>query len=115
MNKVYIIIFVFLIFFSISVSGYYDSMGLDTMAYVVAIGLDKGKSNTLKLSVQFALLNNSGSDSSSQSQESSITTVECDSITSGLNLINSYISKNINLSHCKAIVISEELASSRNF
>ena len=47
---------------------------------------------------------------SSQSQKSTITTVDCASIDSGLSLINSYISKKINLSHCKAIVISEELA-----
>ena len=47
---------------------------------------------------------------SSQSQKSTITTVDCASIDSGLSLINSYISKKINLSHCKAIIISEELA-----
>lgn len=47
---------------------------------------------------------------SSQSQSSTITTVDCASIDSGIALINSYISKKINLSHCKAIIISEELA-----
>ena len=47
---------------------------------------------------------------SSQSQESTISTVECGSINSGISLINSYISKKVNLSHCKAIIISEELA-----
>ncbi len=47
---------------------------------------------------------------SSQSQKSTITTVDCASIDSGLALINSYISKKVNLSHCKAIIISEELA-----
>lgn len=47
---------------------------------------------------------------SSQSQESTVETVECATIDSGINLINSYISKKINLSHCKAIVISESLA-----
>ena len=47
---------------------------------------------------------------SSQSQKSTITTVDCASIDSGIALINSYISKKINLSHCKAIIISEELA-----
>ena len=47
---------------------------------------------------------------SSQSQTSTITTVDCASIDSGISLINSYISKKVNLSHCKAIIISEELA-----
>lgn len=47
---------------------------------------------------------------SSQSQKSTITSVDCASIDSGISLVNSYISKKINLSHCKAIIISEELA-----
>ena len=47
---------------------------------------------------------------SSQSQKSTITSVDCNSIDSGIALINSYISKKVNLSHCKAIIISEELA-----
>lgn len=55
---------------------------------------------------------NSGNDSKSSSQFSSTTlsTVECNSIDSGLNLINSYISNQVNLSHVKVIVISEALA-----
>lgn len=47
---------------------------------------------------------------SSQSQKSTVVTVDCSSIDSGISLINSYVSKKLNLSHCKAIVISEELA-----
>lgn len=47
---------------------------------------------------------------SSQSKESTVTTVDCESIDTGIALVNSYISKKVNLSHCKAIVISEELA-----
>ena len=47
---------------------------------------------------------------SSQSKESTVTTVDCSSIDNGIGLVNSYISKKVNLSHCKAIVISEELA-----
>lgn len=49
--------------------------------------------------------------SSSQSKTTTISTVECASINSGLNTINSYVSKRINLSHCKVIIISESLAS----
>ena len=47
---------------------------------------------------------------SSQSQKSTISTVDCASLDSGIALINSYISKKVNLSHCKAIIISEEIA-----
>ena len=68
--------------------------------------------STIKLSLQLATLNSNSSDSSgsSQSENSVLETVECSTIDSGINLINSYISKKVNLSHCKAIVISESLA-----
>lgn len=45
-----------------------------------------------------------------QSTKINISTVECATIDSGMTLINSHISKRISLTHCKEIVISEELA-----
>ena len=48
--------------------------------------------------------------SSTQSNSSTIAAVECSTIDSGISLINSYISKQVNLSHCKAVIISETLA-----
>ena len=56
------------------------------------------------------LLGSNSSESTQQYTSTSITTVECNSIDSGINLINSYISKQVNLSHAKVIVISESLA-----
>ena len=94
-------------------TGCYSAEGLETLGYVVALGIDKGENNKIRLSLQFAILSNSssgGGGSSSQSQESTVSSVDCASIESGISLINSYISKKVNLSHCKAIVISEELA-----
>lgn len=96
-----------------SLTGCYSAEGLETLGYVVALGIDKGENNKIRLSLQFAILSNSSSGSggsSSQSQESTVLSVDCASIESGISLINSYISKKVNLSHCKAIVISEELA-----
>jgi len=40
----------------------------------------------------------------------SYTTVEAPSIYSGLNMINSYVSKQLNMSQIKVLVFSEELA-----
>lgn len=37
-------------------------------------------------------------------------TVECDSIDSGINIINTYVDKKIDLSHCKLLLLSEEIA-----
>lgn len=111
MFKKYISLIIILIISLFSLSGCYDAKGLETLAYVVAIGLDKGEDNILKLSVQFATSGESGKgDSSSQYTGTTLTTVECASFDSGINLINSYISKQVHLSHCKLIVVSEILA-----
>ncbi len=102
-----------IIFFLSTLTGCYDADGIEALGYVVALGIDKGESDKIRLTLQFALLSNSSGGSggsSSQSKESTVTTVDCASIDTGIALVNSYISKKVNLSHCKAIVISEELA-----
>lgn len=111
------IILAIIIILVFSLSGGYNTHNIDELSYVVAIGLDVGINNNLKLSIQLAKPggssdSNSSSSGGSSSQSSSniINSVECSSIESGINLFNSYIAKNINLSHCKVIVISEELA-----
>ena len=113
MKTKFIAILLIMIFCLSTLTGCYSAEGLETLAYAVAVGIDKGENDKIRLSLQFAILSNSSSGSggnSSQSQESTVTTVDCNSIDSGIALINSYISKKVNLSHCKAIVISEELA-----
>ena len=94
-------------------TGCYDAVSIETLAYVIAVGIDKGENNNLKLSFQIAALSNASSSdggSSSQYKSASVISVDCSTIDHGINLINSYISKKINLSHCKAIIISEDLA-----
>lgn len=92
---------------------------IDDFAYVVAIGLDKGINNNLKLTfqtlspAQSSSSNSSNSSSNSGESNSSVitTSIECSSINSGLQLINGYIgSKQLNLSHCQTLIFSEELA-----
>lgn len=58
------------------------------------------------------MLNNDSNKSSSgsSSDSSKVLSVDCSNIDSGISLVNSYISKKVNLSHCKALIISEELA-----
>lgn len=104
-----------IILFIIAFSGSYLSLSLDNLAYVIAIGIDTSDNNNLQVTFQFSTPN---SDSSSQSESESsgktssiIKTVDASSLSSAINLMNSYISKQINMSHCKIIVFSEELAS----
>ena len=61
----------------VSLTGCYDAQGIENLAYVVALGIDKGENNKIKLSLQIALPsdNSSGGDSS-QSKQSTVTTVD---------------------------------------
>ena len=117
MKKKYISFLLILILISTTLTGCTNGSSIENAAYVVAIGIDKGTTNKIKLSLQFALPmgisgggSTSGSGGSSQSSTSEVISVECSNIDSGINLINSYLSKKVNLSHCKAITISQNLA-----
>lgn len=119
MNKIYNILFKFFILAVIiavvgfGLSGSYASQSIGKLAYVVALAIDYADNDNIKLTIQLANPNSFSSDASSSSQSSAsvLSSVECTSIESGINLLNSYISRNVNLSHCKAILISEAVAS----
>ena len=90
--------------------GFNQGQEIDDLAYAIAIGIDSSTENNLKVSFQFAKPINSSQGGSSDPQESFIHTVTASSITSAINLLNSFMSKRLNLSHCKVIVFSEEFA-----
>lgn len=92
-------------------SGCYDSRGIEDLAYVTALGIDIDDNNILSLTFQISIPETSSESGSSQSSKTENTTVQCTSIDSGISLVNSYISKQLNLSHCKALVFSEKIAS----
>ena len=111
-RKIFAIIILVLLLV-ISITDYYGIKGIDNLAYVVAIGLDVGDKEDLKLSLQISIPNSSDSSSGGSSSQSSsvvVDSIECPSINTGINLFNSYLGKEVNLSHCKVLVISEELA-----
>lgn len=114
MKKYLIFITAILLAFLLVVSRHNtNNQSIENLAYVIAIGIDNGENNLLKLTLQIATSSSGSSQSgggSSQTSNSTITSVECSSIMSGINLINSYISKKINLSHCKIVVFSEDFA-----
>jgi spore germination protein KC len=111
--KTFITLFLIVTIGVFPLSGWYNEQNIDHLAFVVAIGFDIGTDNNLKLSFQISVPGSSEESSgSSQSDSSIVTTIECATFDSGVNLLNSYLSKESNLSHCKIIVFSEEFASS---
>lgn len=107
-----------------------NNKNIDDMAYIMGIGIDVGSTEKYKISLQLTTMESSATDaviktsndssgssgggsSSSESDTSSkymIYTMETDSIDSAINIANAYVNKDINLSHCKILVISEDIA-----
>lgn len=113
MNKIFVFIvvvilsFVFIYAFSSS----YSSHTIDNIAYVIAIGIDDANIDD-NLKVTFEFINISSFSKKGASEESSpiLEQVTAPSINSAVDIMNAYMGKQINLSHCKVIVFSESLA-----
>lgn len=58
LKKTFTIILI-IIFCLFTLTGCYSAQGLETLAYAVAIGIDKGENDKIRLSLQFAVLSNS--------------------------------------------------------
>ena len=120
MSKTSVSIIAFLILFIIFANGFsaaYTSRKLGNIAYVLALGIDVGEKAKMKVSAQFTKSASFSPNSGSSGEDSSnivLVSGEADSIFSALNLLNSYIGKEINLSHCALFIISEEFAKQRN-
>lgn len=94
----------------IAFSGSYASLNIDNLAYVLALGIDTSTTNKLKVSFQFSTAAPTSESGSTKKTPTFINTVEASSLSNAINLMNSYLGKELNLSHCKVIVFSEELA-----
>lgn len=110
-NLLYIIIFfILLVFFIKGFYISYSSHNINNLAYVLALGIDKGENAKFKVSTQFAKNTTFSESGSSDFSNNVLVSGEADSIFSALNLLNSYIGREINLAHCSVVVFSEDLA-----
>ena len=103
-----VLIVLLIIIFISSFSASYNSLNIDNCAFAVAIGIDKSTSNKLKVTFEF--LSTSPSGESVSETTPVLNSVECSSITNGINIMNAYLGRKVNLTHCKLIIFSEELA-----
>ena len=110
MNKLIKTLFVLIliILFIVAFSNSYLSLSIDNLAYVLAIGIDKSDTNKLRVSFQFSTTNAISEAGTSQKTPSLIKSVEASSLSSAINLMDSYMGKEINMSHCKVIIFSDK-------
>lgn len=105
------LITIIVIIFIISFSSSYSSLSIDNLAFVVAMGIDA--SDTKNIRVTFEFVNTpSSSEGSIQNSKIVIDSVDASSVTNAINIMNAYLAKKLDLSHCKMIVFSEEVAQS---
>lgn len=103
------LVFLELILILFSFTGCYDASSIENYIYGTGLGIDINEDNTLNLSLQ--ILSIEGSNNfTSKLLKPEIINVTCNTINSGLNTINNYISKPLNLSHCEVIIFSETAA-----
>lgn len=103
-------ILILVIIFIVAFSSSYLSLSIDNLAYVLAIGIDKADNNNLQVSFQFSTATKATESGSTEKTPTVMNSVTASSISTAINLMNSYMGKQINMSHCKIIIFSEELA-----
>lgn len=112
LNKIVknLFIFILVVLFVMAFSSSYLSLSIDNLAYVLVIGIDKGKDNNLEVSFQFSTASKASETGSTEKVPTVMDSLEAPSLSTAINLMNSYMGKELNLSHCKVIIFSEELA-----
>ncbi len=91
----------------LTLTGCYDNREIGDLAYVVAIGIDEADNNMFNLTFQTAVPK---SVTKGEGETTDIKTFKTDNFLSGFRKTGRYLSKKINLSHTKIIVVSEEIA-----
>lgn len=95
------------IIISAVLTGCYDNTEIEDLAYVVAIGIDEADNNSFNLTFQTAVPQ---AISGGGGEGTDITSFKTDNFLSGLKKTGEYLSRKINLSHTKILVVSEEVA-----
>lgn len=89
----------------------YNAESIDHLDYVIVIGIDTMEnSDNLQYSFEFANISAFSENASSEDNKPIVNTVSAPSISGAINIMNSYVGKEINLSHCKVLIFSEEVA-----
>lgn len=90
-------------------SSSYNSQNIDKLDYVVALGIDTDEeSSNYKVSFEFANIYSFSQNSSSSDSEPIINSVVAPSIPIAINIMDAYLGKRLNLSHCKVVIFSED-------
>lgn len=105
-----LLIFALILTILITFLSAYDVRGVEDLSYVIALGIDKSDSKDEPYSLTIQTAKPDSSESGGTKIKTDIQTVDCNSFNLGLSMLNLENEKTLNLSHCTAIIISEDLA-----
>lgn len=105
-----LLIFALILTILITFFSAYDVRGVEDLSYVIALGIDKSDSKDEPYSLTIQTAKPDSSESGGTKIKTDIQTVDCNSFNLGLSMLNLENEKTLNLSHCTAIIISEDLA-----
>ena len=110
LKKFTLLILIFIIL--LSFTGCYNTTGIDRQYFVVSFGIDLVENGLIKFSLQIPSSSSGSSESSSSAQASSyqLYSVEGETIDECISILNNYLNKKLNFSHCSALILSEEIA-----
>lgn len=101
------IILIFLYGFSSS----YNYSSIDSLSYVVGLGIDMADDNkNYTITFEFTNFTISSQNSSNENSSPILDTISAPSLDTAINMIDVYLAKEVNLAHCKVIVLSEDVA-----
>lgn len=112
-----IIALVIICLLCLGLPGCYDAIEIDEEVYTLAIGVDKGVNNAIRVTFQYATYQEEGGGGMGGGGEESgevggtiVATVEAESLLEAINIINASVNRQISLMHAKMLVLSEEFA-----
>lgn len=110
-NWMYLTIIIVTVIFLYAFSSSYTSNNMDNIVYVTALGVDLSQDGkNLIVTFEFMDVSAFSSNQSSESSKPVLDSVVSPTISSAINMVNSYTGKEVNLAHCKVIIFSEDVA-----
>lgn len=111
MNSIWkkIFIITILLVFLVAFNSSYSSLNIDNLGFVVALGIDVSDTKEIKVTFQF-VQPPSTTEGSNQESKIVVDSVDANSISNAINIMNTYFARKLDLSHCRIIVFSEEIA-----
>lgn len=98
-----------------SLTGCYDASEVSDWGYVYSIGIEKGVTDKIRMTIQVPSMKSGKSTGGQQGGgkgqgEIETISIDCPTFYSGINMVNSFLSRRLNYMHAKYLVFSESLA-----